>query len=130
MWERCTNPNNKRHHVYGARGITVDPAWQTYQQFVADMGLCPKGYSIERERNDEGYSKDNCYWLPRARQSLNRQDSIRIRYLGQEWCLKMLCAHLERPYLKTYKRYVMRGWDLARALDLTKENTHDLVRIE
>ncbi len=130
MKDRCRNPKNKRYHVYGARGITIDPAWDSFAQFLQDMGPCPKGYSIERAENNGDYTKDNCHWWPRAKQSMNRQDTIWIRYEGQDWCFKRLCEYLQQPYLKTYKRYVMRGWDLARALNLTEENKNDLARIE
>lgn len=130
MRDRCRNPKNKRYHVYGGRGIGISPDWERFSQFLADMGPCPDGYSLEREKNDEGYSERNCHWLPRAKQAQNRQDTIRIRYMGQDWCFKRLCEYLGRPYLKTYKRYVTRGWDLARALDLNEKDKNDLARIE
>ncbi len=130
MKARCLNPNNKRYHLYGARGITFDPTWVEFENFVTDMGLCPKGYSIEREDNDGNYRKENCHWLPRPKQAMNRQDTIWIRYQNQEWCFKRLCEYLQVPYLRTYKRYVMRGWDLARSLNLTDDSKLDLEHIK
>lgn len=118
MRGRCTNPKNSRYHVYGARGITFDPTWESFAQFYSDMGPCPKGYSIEREHNDKPYSKDNCHWLPRAKQAQNRQDTIWVRYQDQDWCFKRLCEALGLKYLKTWKRYVLRGWSLHAAMGL------------
>lgn len=130
MRGRCRNEQDPTFKHYGGRGIQVAPEWEEFSRFLSDMGTCPKGYSIERHNVNEGYSLANCYWWPRSKQNMNKTNTIRVRYLGQDWCFKRLCEHLQRPYLKTYKRYVMRGWDLARALDLTKEETHDLARLE
>lgn len=130
MRARCDNPKNKRYHVYGARGVTYDPEWKAFENFLRDMGPCPKGYSIERDNNDGHYCQENCHWLPRARQAQNRQDTIWIWYRGQAWCFKRLCEHLEKPYLKVYKRYVMRGWDLATSLEIPAHLAGDLKRID
>lgn len=130
MRSRCTNPKNARYHVYGARGITIDPRWSEFSNFLSDMGKCPEGYSIERSDNNKGYNKDNCYWLPRDKQALNRQDSINILYEEQIWCLKSLCTYLGKAYLKVYKRYIMRGWELHKALDITDSEVKDLKRLD
>lgn len=130
MRARCRNENDPAFKHYGGRGIQVCSEWETFEQFLRDMGPCPKGYSIERHRVNEGYSRDNCYWWPRSKQNMNKTNTIRVRYLGQDWCFKRLCEHLQKPYLKTYKRYVMRGWNLARALDLNEKDVHDLERIK
>lgn len=127
---RCNNPKNSRYESYGARGISCALRWDLFENFLEDMGACPEGYSIEREDNNGDYTKENCHWLPRGKQAQNKQGTIRIRYQNQDWCLKRLCEYLQRPYLKTYKRYVMRGWDLARALEITLENKDELMRIE
>ncbi len=129
MRARCYNPNNKRYHVYGARGITIDPAWDEFAVFLADMGPAPKGYSIERENNDKPYTKGNCHWLPRGKQSQNRQNTIWVRYQDQDWCFKRLCEFLGLKYLKTWKRYVQYGWELYAALDLPNDK-HQPYRIE
>lgn len=130
MRKRCNNPNNLSYGYYGGRGIKVCPAWDQFETFLQDMGTCPKGYSIERHKVNLGYNKDNCYWWPRQKQNQNKTTTIRIRYRGEEWCFKRLCEYLQVPYLRTYKRYVTRGWGLARALNLNEENTYDLARLE
>lgn len=128
--DRCLNPNNPDFADYGGRGVTIAAEWDTFEQFYADMGDCPKGYSIERHHNDEGYNKSNCSWWPRQKQPMNKRTTIRIRYQGSEWCLKRLCEYLKINYSVARTRYRYRGWSLARALNLTEENTHDLARLE
>jgi hypothetical protein len=71
LW-RCRNDPR-----YRDRGIRVCARWQTYENFLADMGPRPEGpsiykQSIERVENDKGYEPGNCVWLPLADQYLNQ----------------------------------------------------------
>ena len=61
---RCTNPNDVAYKYYGAKGITFDPSWITFEGFYRDMGMTYKdGLTIDRINVDLGYNKDNCQWL-------------------------------------------------------------------
>ena|ERR1700757_903031 len=78
MRKRCTNSNSSDYRYYGGRGITVCERWNDYALFLADMGRCPPGLTIERRENNKGYQPDNCYWASRAQQSHNQ----RLRWGG------------------------------------------------
>lgn len=55
------------------RGIGIeDPRWRRFENFLADMGEIPEGYTLERIENDRGYCKDNCRWATNREQSLNK----------------------------------------------------------
>lgn len=73
MKARCTNPNLKSFKNYGARGITVCERWRSFENFYADMGDPPKGYTIDRINNDLGYYKENCRWATYKEQAQNQR---------------------------------------------------------
>jgi hypothetical protein len=74
MRERCRNPNNKDFAKYGGRGLTVCERWDSsYETFLADMGRCPPGKSLDRIDNDAGYSPVNCRWATLSEQNKNRR---------------------------------------------------------
>ena len=74
MKTRCNNPKHKGYENYGGRGITYDPAWEKFSNFLADMGSKPDGLTIERVDNELDYTKSNCRWATRADQNRNKRD--------------------------------------------------------
>lgn len=72
MKARCDNPHNNRYQYYGAKGITYAPHWAQFQNFIADMGERPYGFSLERKDRSKGYSPENCCWADAETQNRNR----------------------------------------------------------
>lgn len=73
MLDRCRRARNKKFKYYGGRGITVCDRWQTFGNFLADMGEKPVGLSIDRINNDGNYEPGNCRWATQSEQVRNRR---------------------------------------------------------
>ena len=73
MRQRCRNPNHPSYHNYGGRGLTIDPRWDDFAAFQADMGPRPVNYTLERVDNNAGYGPDNCVWASRTAQVANQR---------------------------------------------------------
>jgi len=113
--DRCGNPNADNYHLYGARGITVDPAWDAFEVFYADMGEAPSAmHSVERKDNDGPYAPWNCYWATKSEQANNRRTSRYETYRGITKTLAQWCADLGMVYSRVQAR-LDNGWpvDLA-----------------
>jgi hypothetical protein len=54
-----------------------------FDNFYADMGLPPRGMTLERVNNDEGYNPGNCKWAPRIDQARNQRSNRLLTIDGQ-----------------------------------------------
>jgi hypothetical protein len=70
MLHRCHNPATPGYRYYGAKGIKVCKRWLLFKNFLADMGVRPKGRTLDRLKNHRDYKPSNCRWAT-ARQQKN-----------------------------------------------------------
>lgn len=71
MRQRCLNPKAPAYAMYGARGITVCEHWDSFLNFLADMGERPANHTIDRIDSRGNYTPENCRWATPTMQSRN-----------------------------------------------------------
>lgn len=71
MRNRCNNPDSLDAERYSSRGITVCERWNSFENFLADMGERPDETSLDRIDNDKGYDPSNCKWSTHDEQARN-----------------------------------------------------------
>lgn len=92
MRRRCCDPKMDSYPHYGGRGIVVCDRWDSFENFLEDMGECPDGFSIERNDVNGNYTPKNCKWILLEEQAFNRNNSVLVEIDGQ----KMLMTHAAR----------------------------------
>ena len=73
MIQRCTNSKFTYFKDYGGRGIIVCERWRVFSNFLEDMGIRPKGKTLDRKNNDANYEPNNCRWTTPTQQQRNRR---------------------------------------------------------
>lgn len=116
MIRRCANPKDHQYKNYGGRGITVDPRWLKFENFLADMGAPPAGLSLDRRDNEKGYSASNCRWATPREQANNTRVNRLLEYRGRrqtmaEWNREL---GMKRGVLGNR---LYRGWSVERAIE-------------
>lgn len=82
MLKRCNNEKHKDYKNYGARGITVE--FSNYKDFI-DWALIngyEQGLEIDRINNDGNYSKQNCRFVSKSLNNMNRRCTASSGYRG------------------------------------------------
>ena len=124
MVRRCTNPSSADWLRYGGRGITVCSRWHRFEAFLADMGQCPDGLTLDRINNDGGYEPGNCRWTTWEQQVLNRRSNRGGRHANAKLAADdVLAIRLMARYGATYR-------SMASAFGVSSANVGQIVRGE
>lgn len=114
MHKRVRHPEHTGNACYV--NATVCKRWKTFVSFLADMGECPNGYSLDRKNNAKGYAPSNCRWVPLAEQGRN---TSRLRSVGDTYVSEAARRAGLDPDV-VFDRLNKLGWDMHRALTTPK----------
>lgn len=113
MLSRCRSG----HPNYGGRGIAVCERWNSFENFLADMGVRPEGMTIERKDVNGDYCPENCKWATRTEQNNNKRDTRYVEYQGQRLPLAVVHRNATTPItLAAFWIRIRNGWTVERAL--------------
>lgn len=115
MIQRCTNPNASNFKYYGGNGVLVCERWHDYANFLADMGVCPAGMTLDRINNSLGYEPLNCRWATKAQQNRNRSHCIELTLAGRTMILRDWAIEIGISPNALAMRLRL-GWSVERAL--------------
>lgn len=123
MRGRCFNKKNKHFQDYGGRGITVCERWlKSFDNFLADMGSCPKGLTLERRDVNGNYEPSNCFWASGLEQASNKRRTAYVTYNGVRQPIARLARSLGLPPNVIYERIVKYGWSVDDAISAPIES--------
>lgn len=111
------------YYRYGGRGITVCDDWLRFEGF-RDWAIASgyeEGLSIERVDIDAGYCPENCRWISKREQYLNRSDSHRITAFGKTQTIAEWAEETGIKYDTIERRINSYEWDPERAVSKKKD---------
>jgi len=113
--KRCFNNRFKFYPHYGGRGITICKSWLNFESFLADMGPCPEGHSIDRINNDGNYEPKNCRWAKDEIQANNKRSNRILDCFGEKLTMSMAAEKYRINYKMLHRRLKL-GWPIEKAL--------------
>lgn len=116
MKRRCYDPANDDFHTYGGRGITVCDQWlNSFENFLADMGIRPSGLTLNRKNNDGNYEPENCEWATDEVQANNKTSSVFFEIDGKRQTMEQWCREVGKKSDLVWHR-LKAGWNFREAL--------------
>lgn len=106
MKKRCYDKNDNEYKNYGERGISICNEWlndfMIFYNWSIQNGYT-EGLSIDRIDVNGNYNPNNCRWIEKSIQQLNKRNSIRFLINGDYKNLCIICKEYNIKYSIVYK---------------------------
>ncbi len=109
MRDRCLRITSKDYPSYGGRGITICEKWDSFEQFLVDMGPRPDGLTLERLDVNGNYEPGNCAWATPREQQRNRRMVVMVQSGGEQLRMTEIAERSGISYGAAYQRAKKEG---------------------
>jgi hypothetical protein len=117
MKRRCNGTSKKDLETYHDRGISYDPRWEKFESFMTDMrNGWKEGLTLDRINNNGNYSKDNCRWVDRKIQAINRRTTRLFEFNGESKTLTDWSPIVGIKRSTLAMRFYCLNWSIERTL--------------
>lgn len=121
MKERCQDVRHSHYNKYGGRGIVICQRWESYENFVEDMGIRPDGMSLDRIDVNGNYEPGNCRWATAKEQNRNKTNGVVLTHNNKSQSVTEWAEELGISRMLIYDR-LLHGWSAERALTTPKKS--------
>lgn len=119
MIDRVYRKDTHIFKYYGGRGIIVCDEWRNDFLKFYDWALhngWREGLEIDRIDTDGNYAPENCRWVTRKENIINRRNTLRLEYQGRIQTLDEWCEELGLDKKSIYYRIHYAKWPVDKAL--------------
>jgi hypothetical protein len=117
MRQRCTRKSHPSYKHYGGKGIGYCKRWDSFANFLKDLGPKPEGMTLERVDSKKNYSPKNCRWASRHDQARNKSNNVWLTYKGRTLILSDWAREIGMPKLTLNKR-IKSGYSVQEAFEM------------
>ena len=96
--------------------ITYCEEWADFRNFLRDMGVRPKGTSLDRIDPFGNYCKENCRWADFETQANNRTNNRKYLVDGKYYTIQQLARKYGIKRSTLGMRIYSYGWSIEKAL--------------
>lgn len=88
---------------------------RSFEAFLEEVGVRPKGAVLDRQDNDKGYVPGNVRWVSRKKSAVNRSTSVLLTFKGKTRTMKDWSRAIGGSPNLVAER-LKRGWSVKQAL--------------
>ena len=114
MKSRCDHPERSSGHY---ENITYCSRWEKFENFFSDMGIRPKGTTLDRIDPYGNYEPNNCRWADDYVQENNRTNNVFYMIDNQRLTLTQIARKFGISRSNLANKIYRKKWDMKYAVD-------------